>query len=360
MSETLPRSAQFTPYYEELTKGRSYAWCACGRSEKQPFCDGAHKGTGIEPILYRAETEGEEVLFCGCKQSHKKPFCDGTHNNLPGYAAEDDPLSKANRRVPEIAVNEDGLVMLDGGCYVTKLAQQHYTTEGTLRLCPIISEARGALYQSQFHIQAAPGTSPILSFSARETILFVTGGPCEGRATFIEIADQVFEIRNDSGVYIRPNEAFRLINESDTTVDIFAAVCPHAAMPIFLDQIPAASFDTEYPERRVAVDLEAKQAMGERFFQMLVDKAIGSDVVTQFIGEIPLSKAPPHRHLYEESLIILRGQGCMWTETGKATVNAGDVIFLPRKQLHSLQCTDPLGMLVVGVIYPGDNPTINY
>jgi quercetin dioxygenase-like cupin family protein len=50
----------------------------------------------------------------------------------------------------------------------------------------------------------------------------------------------------------------------------------------------------------------------------------------------------------------------MWTETSKAKVEAGDVIFLPRKQLHSLQCTDPNGMLVVGVIYPGDNPTINY
>lgn len=358
MSETLPRSAQFTPFYEELTKGRIYAWCACGLSEKQPFCDGSHKGTGIEPVLYLAETEGEEVLFCGCKQSHKKPFCDGAHNNLPGYTSEDDPLSEANHKVPTISVNKDGLAMLDGGCYVTKLDQQHYTTEGTLRFCPIISKARGALYQSQFHIQAAPGTSPILSFAAREIILFVTG-PCEGRATLIEIGDQSFETRTDSGVYIRPNEAFRVINESDAPIDIFAAVCPHAPKPDFLTHMPA-TFDTGSPERRVAVDLEAKQAMGERFFQMLVDKTIGSNVVTQFIGEIPLSKAPPHRHLYEESLIILRGQGCMWTETVKAKVEAGDVIFLPRKQTHSLQCTDPEGMLVVGVIYPGDSPTINY
>ncbi len=355
MSETLPRSAQFTPYYRELAKGRTYAWCACGLSEKQPFCDGSHKGTGIEPVLYRAETAGEEVLFCGCKHSHNKPFCDGAHNNLSGYAGEDDPLSEANRNIPEVEVNDDGLAMLDGGCYVTKLGLQRYTTEGTLRLCPIISEARGALYQSQFHIEAGPGTSPIMSFDGRETILFVTGG------TFaVEIGGRLFETRNDSGVYIRPNEAFRIINGGSASLDIFAAVCPHAAMPIFLDRMQAASFDTNLPERRVAVDLDAKKAMGDRFFQMLVDKTIGSDVVTQFIGEIPLSKAPPHRHLYEESLIILRGRGCMWTETGKAKVEAGDVIFLPRKQLHSLQCTDPLGMLVVGVIYPGDNPTINY
>ena len=354
MSEELPKIAQYKPYYCELTKGRSYAWCACGLSGNQPFCDGSHKGTGIEPVLYHAEEEGEEVLFCGCKHSGDKPFCDGAHNNLLGYAGEDDPNSEANRKILEVAVNDEGLAMLDGGCYVTKLDRQRYTDLDTLSLCPIISEARGAHYQSQFHGKAMKGLSPVLSFGDRHVILFTTGGDL-----VIEIGDRSFNTHTDSGVYIRPHEAFRLTNASDIPVDIFAAVCPHATKPSLLDQMPAA-FDTAWPERRVAVDLAAKQAMGERYFQMLVDKSIGSDVVTQFIGEIPLSKAPPHRHLYEESLIILRGHGCMWTETRKAPVGAGDVIFLPRKQLHSLQCTDLGGMLVVGVIYPGDNPTINY
>ena len=44
----------------------------------------------------------------------------------------------------------------------------------------------------------------------------------------------------------------------------------------------------------------------------------------------------------------------------KTTVAAGDVLFLPRKQLHSVQCTTPGGFDIVGVIYPGDNPSINY
>ncbi|MGI9451910.1 MAG: cupin domain-containing protein, partial [Geminicoccaceae bacterium] len=280
-------------------------------------------------------------------------------NNLPGYVGEDDPLSEANRKIPEVAINDDGLAMLDGGCYVTKLGRQRYVTDGTLSICPIIGEARGALYQSQFHIRAAPGTSPILNFGARDSILFVTGGDVNGGAILIEIAGRIFETRNYSGVYIRPNEAFRIVNESNADIDVFAAVCPHATHPTMLDHMPPA-FDAACPERRVPIDVAAKQAMGDRFFQMLVDRTIGSSVVTQFIGEIPLSKAPPHCHLYEESLIILRGQGCMWTETSKAKVEPGDVVFLPRKQLHSLQCTDPNGMLVVGVIYPGDNPTINY
>jgi quercetin dioxygenase-like cupin family protein len=100
--------------------------------------------------------------------------------------------------------------------------------------------------------------------------------------------------------------------------------------------------------------------MGSRYFQMLVDLRIGSRTITQFIGHIPRSKAAPHRHLYEEAIIVLAGEGCLWTEQRKARVQAGEAIFLPRKQLHSLEATAPEGMFVVGVICPGDNPSIAY
>jgi quercetin dioxygenase-like cupin family protein len=100
--------------------------------------------------------------------------------------------------------------------------------------------------------------------------------------------------------------------------------------------------------------------MAERYYQLLVNREHSSTVVTQFVGKIPFSKAEPHRHLYEEALIFLNGAGVVWTEKTKTTVGPGDVLFLPRKQLHSVQCTTPGGFDVVGVIYPGDNPAINY
>ncbi len=59
----------------------SYFWCACGKSGKQPFCDGSHKGTGISPIAEKVETS-KKVFWCGCKHSGKKPFCDGAHKSL--------------------------------------------------------------------------------------------------------------------------------------------------------------------------------------------------------------------------------------------------------------------------------------
>ena len=77
-----PQIARLKPYFHVLEKGKSYFWCACGRSRSQPFCDGSHRGTSFRPVTYVAREDGEEVLFCGCKQSCDKPFCDGTHNVL--------------------------------------------------------------------------------------------------------------------------------------------------------------------------------------------------------------------------------------------------------------------------------------
>ena len=77
-----PVIAQRSPFRFDVTAGKKYFWCACGRSQKQPFCDGSHKDTGITPVQYDA-TETKTVFFCGCKHTNGKPFCDGTHAKLP-------------------------------------------------------------------------------------------------------------------------------------------------------------------------------------------------------------------------------------------------------------------------------------
>ena len=76
-----PVVAQPAPYGVEVTAGKDYWWCACGLSKKQPFCDGAHKGTGLAPVKYTA-TESGEAWFCGCKATAGQPMCDGSHNSL--------------------------------------------------------------------------------------------------------------------------------------------------------------------------------------------------------------------------------------------------------------------------------------
>ena len=75
-----PVVAQKAPYMKDLEEGKTYYWCACGRSASQPFCDGSHKGTGLAPMAFVAE--GGTAFLCGCKASKKAPYCDGSHKRL--------------------------------------------------------------------------------------------------------------------------------------------------------------------------------------------------------------------------------------------------------------------------------------
>jgi len=77
---TEPKIAQKTPYVLELEPGK-YRWCACGRSAKQPFCDGSHKGTDFTPVEFTLDNK-TKVALCGCKRTATPPHCDGTHQKL--------------------------------------------------------------------------------------------------------------------------------------------------------------------------------------------------------------------------------------------------------------------------------------
>ena len=79
MSE--PRIAGRRPVPADVQAGETKAWCACGRSEGQPFCDGAHQGTDFTPVVFKAEEAGQ-VFLCMCKMTKNAPYCDGTHATL--------------------------------------------------------------------------------------------------------------------------------------------------------------------------------------------------------------------------------------------------------------------------------------
>ncbi len=68
-------------YPVEVEAGKKYFWCSCGRSKKQPFCDGSHAGTDFRPIQLAAE-KSETIYFCGCKATKNRPRCDGSHSKL--------------------------------------------------------------------------------------------------------------------------------------------------------------------------------------------------------------------------------------------------------------------------------------
>ena len=78
---TNPVVADNKPQKVSLDKDKKYFFCACGRSENQPFCDGSHKGTSFTPKAFTAEKDGDAWL-CMCKHSGNTPFCDGTHKQF--------------------------------------------------------------------------------------------------------------------------------------------------------------------------------------------------------------------------------------------------------------------------------------
>ncbi len=78
---TDPVAGQKAPFAVDVEAGKSYWWCACGKSQKQPFCDGSHKGGEFKPTEYKA-TANSKVWFCGCKQSKNGALCDGSHKKL--------------------------------------------------------------------------------------------------------------------------------------------------------------------------------------------------------------------------------------------------------------------------------------
>lgn len=348
-----PVAAAAKPCLVSLVEGERYLWCSCGLSKTQPFCDNSHIGTRFKPVLFRAQ-ETDEELLCACKRTGTAPYCDGSHNSLSAsYGA---PMEQAAADATDIAMasTDDGAARaaLDGECFVIRPGTAATINRGGLSLYPVIGARDGARRLSQFAGTLATGIGPVLSFGDSDTVIYVIEGAGE-----IEIGDRRFALPAESGAYVRGGEAFRITAAAPMRINL--TVCPLGPQPAFLDQLPP-TFDDSVPVRVEPVDPAKRASMADRYYQVLVDGETQGTEVTQFIGHIPQSRAAHHRHLYEETLTVLSGEGVMWTDTTKTPIAPGDTIFLPRKQSHSVECTSAEGMMLIGVFYPSMSPAINY
>jgi len=76
-----PTIAGKAPIPVELEAGKNYAWCSCGNSTNQPFCDGSHKGSDFTPKVFQVE-ESKTYYMCTCKHTDNPGFCDGSHKSV--------------------------------------------------------------------------------------------------------------------------------------------------------------------------------------------------------------------------------------------------------------------------------------
>jgi len=77
-----PTIARKEPIVVGVEAGQTYHWCACGKSAKQPFCDGSHENTDFTPLPFAAK-KTETVYLCACKQTDTASFCDASYTKLP-------------------------------------------------------------------------------------------------------------------------------------------------------------------------------------------------------------------------------------------------------------------------------------
>ena len=76
-----PKVAGTSPLPVDLEAGKTYAWCTCGLSAKQPMCDGSHRGSDFTPLKFVAEAT-KTAYMCTCKATKNPGFCDGSHKTL--------------------------------------------------------------------------------------------------------------------------------------------------------------------------------------------------------------------------------------------------------------------------------------
>ena len=257
--------------------------------------------------------------------------------------------------IPVTARDADrfGRAPLDGGCYVYTPKPGDMKDFHGWRIDSVINRETGAKELSQYILEPGPHSKPI-NFSQSEAVLYIARG-----AGIITSGHERKTVTRGCAITIKPGEFFTITPDKGDSVTVIATVCPPCASINTANNARTAP-SIPLNERIRTINERQREAMGDRFYEVLADHQTGADQLTQFIGEIPKSRAAAHRHLYEEALYIICGEGYMWTDNTRAVVQPGDIIYLPRKQNHSLECTSADGMQLAGAFYPAGSPAINY
>jgi mannose-6-phosphate isomerase-like protein (cupin superfamily) len=111
----------------------------------------------------------------------------------------------------------------------------------------------------------------------------------------------------------------------------------------------------------VVVDnVEDGEATAGRMFRLLSTPERGCASVTQFVGYIPVGRAPDHFHKYDEVVYVLEGTGALHIDGETAPLTAGTSVHLPKGLVHCLENVGPGEMRVLGVFRPAGSPAEAY
>jgi mannose-6-phosphate isomerase-like protein (cupin superfamily) len=242
-------------------------------------------------------------------------------------------------------------VILDGGCRVSTMHEGEPRVDGSLKIWNQVGKASGAKAISLRLLEFGPGISPVLRNRASDEVIYVLEGDCT-----VLIDDEAYEVRPETGIYLRPGQTLRVENSRSEVVRFVSSQCPEETDDAVSLNQPGKS---DLPP---IVKLSDRRALptADRWYRVLVDDEIGSEQVTQFVGSIPPGRAPDHFHEYEEVLFILRGEGRMWAGETNTPIGPGSCIYLPRRQTHCVENTGSGELRLLGVFYPAGSPAVRY
>lgn len=203
-----------------------------------------------------------------------------------------------------------------------------------------------ALRQRIIHVE--PGSTAGFPPSSGDDVLFVLAG--QGRLR-LDATDEDHALARETGIYVRPGESYEIVADGDETLEVLAV------------EVPDPPSGIEVGARRVTLrvdEAEAQRATADREFRLVVTPDAGCPSVTQFVGYIPVGRAPDHFHTYDEVLYILSGEGVLHIGDSHEPVAAGACIHFSPEVVHSLENSGSEPMQVLGVFRPAGSPSEAY
>ena len=245
--------------------------------------------------------------------------------------------------------------VLAGGCRLFDPEDGDLAVRGNWTAISRIGKATGAKQVSQTVNRYARGRSASVRNPSGEEVLYVVAG--EGVCYIDGFA---YPVAPGTGVFVPAGAEYTIENRESTPLVIVSACCPEDPDRTIRDQssvIPGGK------KRKLTIqegDQPKLPATTGREFCLMVDKDIGCQQVTQFVGWIPPSSAPFHYHTYEEVVFVLEGHGTLRVEHEAYPFEPGSSIYLAVGVRHCLENPGPSRVRVLGVFYPSGSPAAAY
>ncbi len=161
------------------------------------------------------------------------------------------------------------------------------------------------------------------------------------------------ELTPDTAAYIASGESYSIENDGPDPLVVLVVDAP---TPAEGDTPPlgARKFTVNF-----ATQPDEEAGIG-RTFRLLVTPAVGCAGFTQFMGEIPVGRAPDHSHTYDEVVYVVKGDGFLHMAGETRPITAGSCIYLPPLHMHCLENAGEGRMRVLGVFQPAGSPAARY